>query len=346
MKKHLIFITAVISGSLLLACSSSDNFSTPSTNGDRDSSSPYYTTAYPQRNISAQLERARESIVRIVSTSFYNSYTFNKPFLTLSDIKTNNLRTIATDFFSTEESTAGTAILLEKNKSNVMLITCDHVVASPDTAITYYEGENIPEDTFVKSINIKRKQNNWLFTDQDLYNFDILASDERFDLALLTTTYNNKEELPQRPLNITTGKSDKLRMGSVLYVLGYPRGYPMVTRGLASTSKKRYSHFFITDALFNPGISGGLVLASRDNYRSFQWVGMARSASASKEDVLVPRPVADKYGRAAKPYTQTPYVQQKTRISYGITQTIPINTIKDFLDKHEQKISQSGFTLR
>ncbi len=342
MDRWLACISLLFFSISLLSCSSSENASQNSSNSN-NKPSKHYTTAFPQRDISDELTQARESVLRIVSTSFYNSYTFDKPFLTLPDIKTNNPKDIATNYYSTEESTAGTAIVLQNTDRNVMLITCEHVVASPDTVITYYEGDTIPNNTFVKSISIKQKQNNLLFTNQELYSFNTIASDKQYDLAILTATLNsNDEKLPNRPLRFSAGNSKDLKMGSVLYILGYPRGYPMVTRGLASTAANRSSHYFITDALYNPGISGGLVLASKDRFRSLQWVGMARSASASTENILVPRP-GEKYDQATKPYTDNPFVQQKTRISYGITQTIPIDTIKDFLEENEEKISRNGF---
>lgn len=343
MKRYLTIISISVLGILLWSCSSSQEVATDNQKSDtKVSISDGYTTAYPQRDISKNLTRAKESTLRIISTSFYNSYTFDEPYLTLSDLSTNDPKDVATDYFSTEESTAGTAIILQNDGQNVMLITCDHVVSSPDTVVSYYEGSNIPSDTFVKAISIKRKQNNLIFTNQELFSFNVIASDRRYDLALLSTSLDNKSGLAQRSLNVRTGNSNDLVMGSLLYVLGYPRGYPMVTRGVASTSEFRSDHYFITDALFNPGISGGLVLASKDNFRSFEWVGMARSATASKEDVLVPQP-ADHYERAPKPYTDTPYVQSKNRISYGITQTIPIDTIKNFLEEHQQQISRNGF---
>ena len=303
-----------------------------------------YNSTYPQREISEELEEARQSLVRILSTAFYNNYIFEEKFVTLSDITTNNPKDISTQYFSSEESTAGTAILLQKNRDDVLLITCDHVVSSPDTVVTYYEGDDVPERTFVKSISIKQRQNNLTFSAQRLHSFNVIASDPRTDLALLSSSLRDQGQLSQQTLDITLGNSDRLRMGSMLYILGFPRGYPMVTRGLASLSENRSSYYFVTDAVFNPGVSGGLVLASRNDFRSFEWVGMARSASASKENLLVPRPDSGRYSQAAKPYTGTPFVQRKTRISYGITQTIPINTIREFLRESREAIRENGFS--
>lgn len=340
MTKWISFISVVVILGISLSCSSSSKHISPSS---QKSSSDNYTTAFPQRDISAQLEQAHRSILRIVTTDFYNTYTFEENFVTLADIKTNNPKDIATQFFSTEESTAGTSIVLRYNDDKVLLITCDHVVSSPDTTVAYFEGENIPNNTYVKSISIKQRENKLIFTSHQLHNFDVIARNSRTDLALLVAELEDQMEPVPRPLDFSLGKSENMQMGSFLYVLGYPRGYPIVTRGLASTSDNLSSRFFITDALFNPGISGGLVLASNDNFESLQWTGMARSATASKEDVLIPQPDSDRYSQVAKPYPDTAFVQKKTRINYGITQTIPINTIKKFLAEHQSEISRNGF---
>lgn len=338
MKKWSLFISVICISGLLISCNSSSLI----TQSSSSTTTEYYTSKFPQREVSEQLQNAQSSILRIVTTSFYRTYTFEEQHITLSDIKTNNPEDIAAEYFSTEESTAGTSIVLRQANNKTLLISCDHVVSSPDTVIAYAEGPGIPENTYVESISIKQKQNNLVFTSNQLHSFDVIASNEHTDLALFTAEFSDQQLA--HPLDIDLGNSSDLQLGSVLYVLGFPRGYPMVTRGLASTSENRPSNFFITDALFNPGISGGLVLASKNNFQSFQWIGIARSATASKEDVLVPRPTSEKHERAARPYLDTPFVQEKTRITYGITQTIPINTIKEFISNHQQAILENGFT--
>ncbi|MGD8427963.1 MAG: serine protease, partial [Balneolaceae bacterium] len=185
-----------------------------------------------------------------------------------------------------------------------------------------------------------------IFSPQDLQDFDVVAADPLSDLALLSTSLSENIESLKHPLRFAPGNNDFLQMGSFLYIMGYPKGYLMTTRGLASNSEPQSRRFFVTDAIFNPGISGGLVFASKDNFRSFQWVGMARSATARTEDVLIPRPDSDseKYSKVARPYRDSVFVQKKTRISYGITQAIPINGIKSFISDNKRAILKSGFS--
>jgi len=341
MIKRITILSFIIgASSFALSCSTSE----PSTT-KKPEKSEYYTTSFPTRDIAKQLKSARESVLRILVTTYYNTYNFGDRYITLADIKTNKPKDIATEYFSSEQSTAGTSIILQYSHDDALLITCNHVVSSADTLITYYEGETIPPKTFIKSISIKQRENKLIFSPSNLQEFDVIATDQRADLALLTTSLGNNIGSIRHPLTFAAGNNDFLQIGTFLYIIGFPKGFPMITRAIASNSKPRNSRFFITDAIFNPGISGGLVFASKDNFHSFQWIGMARSATASAEDVLIPKPDTDeKYGKVARPYRDSIFVQQKTRISYGITQAIPINSIKNFIEENKRTILRNGFS--
>ncbi|MDZ7681461.1 MAG: serine protease [Fodinibius sp.] len=206
-------------------------------------------------------------------------------------------KNIASVTYSVEESTAGTAIILDKNNRNYLLLTANHVVSFPDTAAAYIEGNGMPKNTFLKSISVKKRQTNLVYTGQEIKSFELIAASEQQDLALLNIELEKSSNLDPYQLNLNFGNTNLLQLGSFLYILGFPKGYAMVTRGLASSSESWNDRFFVTDAIFNPGISGGPVMASRDNFRSLELVGIVSSATASREDVLVPRPNNEKYSR-------------------------------------------------
>lgn len=344
--KHILFL--LILAGLIISCSSSEP---ASSNTETEPSTPeseiseYYTSSFPRQDVTNELKKAQQSIVRVVSTAFYDNYIFDEQYITMDDIRTNNPGKISTDSFSSKESTAGTSIILDQNSDNSLLLTCEHTVSFPDTAVAYYEDENLPPQKFVESISIKRRQTNLVFLGPELESFEVISSNSRLDVALLNVEFGRDSNLDQHELMIKPGNSDLLRLGSFIYILGFPKGYPMVTRGLASSSESWNDRYFISDATFNPGISGGLVLATKDNYNTFEWVGIASSSSASRESVLVPRPITEDYSRAARPYSDSVFVQQQTRINYGITQAVPINKIKEFLRNSEQEISKQGFTI-
>lgn len=345
MKNWFAILSLVTIALTLTFCSGSQQSTTSESSGEHSEKtySEYYTSAFPQQDISSELKDAQQSVVRIVSTGFYNNYNFDGKAITLADINTNSPKNIATSQTSAEESTAGTAIILGRNNQNSLLVTCQHTVFFPDTVITYYEGPDIPNETYVESISIKRNQTNLVYTSSELQPFEVIATNSRSDLALLNVEFEQIGNLDLYPLTIDAGNSDFLQLGSLLYVLGFPKSFPMVTRGLASPSDSWNNRFFVTDATFNPGISGGLILASNDNFNSFRWVGMASSSTASRENILVPRPNTDTYSKITRPYSDTVFVTQKTRINYGITQAVPINQIKTFLREQQSLLESKGF---
>nr|WP_286670571.1 serine protease [Fodinibius salsisoli] len=230
------------------------------------------------------------------------------------------------------------------NNGDALLITCEHVVTAPDTIISYFDGDDLPANTFIKSISIKRSQSNLIFIPGQLSTFEVIASNSLTDIALLKTNINREARKEYQPLPFSMGRSDRLQLGSFLYILGYPKGFPMITRGVVSTKGLPPHRFFIIDALFNPGISGGLVISSNDNFNNFEWVGLARSATASREQVLVPSPNSeDENKNILRPYRNQIYIDQKHRISYGITQAVPIDEIRSFIDENRGLIRRHGF---
>lgn len=345
MKNWLAILSLFTIALTLTFCSSSQQSASTESSGEKPQKtySEYYTSAFPQEDISSQLKNAQQSVVRIVSTGFYDNYNFSGKAITLADIKTNKPADIATSQTSSEEGSGGTAIILDRNNQNSLLITCQHTVFFPDTMITYYEGPDIPNETYIESISIKNNQTNLVYTSAELQPFEVLATNSRSDLALLNVEFEQMGNLDLYPLTVDAGNSDFLQLGSLIYVLGFPKSFPMVTRGLASPSDSWNNRFFVTDAIFNPGISGGLILASNDNFESFQWVGVASSSTASSENILVPRPDADNYSKITRPYGDSVFVAQKTRINYGITQAIPVNKVKEFLNEQRNLLERKGF---
>lgn len=328
------------------ACSSSQEaIRSTSSSNQPVSPSDAYTTAFPHQDISISLQEAQKAMVRLITTVFYNTYSFDNPRVRLADIRTNNPSNIASHQFSSEESTAGTSVMLDlNNNGDALLITCAHVVTAPDTIITYFSGDDLPDNRYIQSISIKRKQSNLIFTSGELSTFEVIAENSLADLALLSTAINSKMREKHRPLPFSMGRSAYLQLGSFLYIMGFPKGFPMITRGVVSTKGLPPYRFFIIDALFNPGISGGLVISSNDNFKSFDWVGLARSATASREQILVPSPNRENENQnILRPYSDQVYIDQKDRISYGITQAIPIDEIRSFINDNRSVIRKRGF---
>ncbi len=129
--KHWLAILSLLTIALTLTFCSSSQQSTSIASSDQQPEteySEYYTSAFPQTDISSKLKDAQQSVVRIESSGFYDSFNFSGKAITLADIQTNDPKDIASSKTSVQESTSGTAIILDQNNNNSLLITCEHAI--------------------------------------------------------------------------------------------------------------------------------------------------------------------------------------------------------------------------
>src|SRR5699024_4376645 len=71
----------------------------------------YYTSSFPTKNVSDQLQQIQRSVLRVTSRAFYKIYTFNNPFITLTKIRTaHNFKKLASDTSDFNHAKAGTAV--------------------------------------------------------------------------------------------------------------------------------------------------------------------------------------------------------------------------------------------
>ena len=305
-------------------------------------------TMQPPGNVSPYLEKMHESVKRITSTSYYKTYIFDKDDMITHGIldRSDSLDDLAVAVVESHSSSSGSAVVIHNENNKIGLITAYHTVSSPDRVYEYYDEASL----FLESVTIKQRQINWMFDSPFMGTFEILASDESSDLAVIGTEVD-KNELDISPTEFFPvfpykfGNPEKLRMGTFVYTLGYPRGYEVVTPGIVSNSGRDRDHSFITDALFNRGFSGGAVVAINGGLPEFEWVGLARSASASREWLVVPDEDDAKEHRTHLPYTEEMYIERRARIDYGITHSISSTRILDMLEEHKNELSGKGYRI-
>ncbi|MDX1670958.1 MAG: serine protease [Balneolaceae bacterium] len=309
----------------------------------------YYTSSFPDRNISSSLENIQRSIKRIVTSATYQTFYMGDQLIIRDQIDPDNLRSQATRVLTSTENTAGTAIALYSSfRGKIALLTCAHVVDFPDTLITYREEDRLPPNTYVRSVTVKQLQTNFIYDLPDVGEFEIVDMDQDLDLALLEVDQKEFDNLNLPTLPLQLGDSRQLRLGSFLYILGYPKGYTMVTKGIVSNPNRTADGDFLTDALFNPGISGGLIIANRGDYPAFEWVGMANTASATSEFSLIPNPVLNYKYETPSPYPDTlaTFVHEYSRLSYGITMAIPMQKIAAFMQRQERYLKDNRYHMK
>ncbi len=296
----------------------------------------YYTFPSVQ-GVSSELDQVARSIYRLSVIAFYESYTFDrKAGITLQKFKTEDVARLAISHTVSSQSVLGTASVVYADNEKAVLLTCAHVVNFPDTSIIYYPDAS----GFIRNISIKIKQVSYV---SGLSNPDVklLATDDKHDIALLQARVSPLENI--RVMPFPTGKASDLDWGSFIYVMGFPNGRKMVESGIVSKPERNKTGFFLSNAMFNPGISGGPVFAILHGTAGLEWVGMASSSSATNIFYVEPDiNQADFYSKT-EPYKGVLHINKKKMITYGVTFSVSMEEIIRFVASIKTKLEKEGF---
>lgn len=305
-----------------------------------------YDSEFPYNNASEQLADISNSVKMLNYIAYYKAYLFTEEQnLSFSDINRNNIKNISTDEVYFNESVSGTATIIYYDSILVGLLTCAHIGNFPDTSVIYFNSES--ESKIVKQIAIKVRDHYFINEIPGEGDFEVIVSDNKRDLAILTKKSINDPFKRIKPFRYPFGESGKLELGNFVYIIGYPMGHKMITRGIISNTRDDKSDSFLIDALFNRGFSGGIILAIRDGVPNFELVGLAKSVSAKNEYLLTPYlSNGENDFNSNLPYEGDLYVKRYEGINYGITYTISTNEILDFLQENEAKLSQNGINIK
>jgi hypothetical protein len=306
-----------------------------------------YDSEFPYRSSSHQLEQIMESVKRLSCIAYYKVYTFgSRDKVKLSDVTPDLLDRYESNSIFTNNSTAGTATVIYSSGRKLALLTCAHIVGFPDTIVTYHIDADRKLTDNVASIAFKKRQSNFVAMLPDNGEMGILAIDHEADIAVLGTELATPPPIPLPAFHFPLGNAKELDWGAFVYLFGYPSGYKMVTKGIVSSPNKDKSGSFLIDAVFSRGFSGGICLAIRDGIPNFELVGMVKLVTAHTSYVVTP---GKEYGSAefdsSEPYSGNLYVERKTEIEYGITQAIPVEKIREFLEKNADLLGSRGYSV-
>jgi len=298
-----------------------------------------YDTEFPHRDCSHELEHISKCTKMITCVGYYNEYKFDvNGKYTLRDINIRN----ALSKTSFNNNSTGTATIISKENGKIALITCAHVVNSPEKIITYYEE---PYQDYVASIAFLDKKMIYC-SDIATDDIEILIADDLIDIAILGAKTSEGEILIPI-LDTPIGKSKDLNWGSFVYLFGFPRGYKMISHGIVSLSKPFHEKYFYADAPFNRGFSGGLVMAIKDGVPNFEMVGIATSAAAEFYNYLSPdlNIQKNRLETALDPYKGDMFNKKLEMIMYGVTQITSIDAISKFYEQNKDYLKSRGYFL-
>ncbi len=300
-----------------------------------------YDSEFPSESVSSELSYISKTVKKLDILAFYATYTFPVD----SKLKETDIGDSVLDVYSysksiTHEAVSGTATVIYNYDNIVGLLTCAHVVDFEDRIYSYYD----EDEKYVKSIAVKIKQQNHISGFAPGDPVEIVAIDKSKDIAILFKKLNNDDKII-KTMNYPAGKSKDLQWGSVVYIMGFPLGNLMVTRAVVSITDKMKTGFFVTDALYNHGISGSPVFAVRDGMPNFELVGMASSSAAQASNILIPDENFVNETKSRSVYTGDIFVDNNKLISYGVTYSVTIDEIITFINLNEDALSAKGFDM-
>jgi hypothetical protein len=295
-----------------------------------------YDSEFPNKNGSGELADILESVKMINSIAYYIGYNFSE----VSGVREISEAALskANHVFYFNETSAGTATIIYNYGNRLALLTCEHIVTFPDTMITYYENTDR-----IRTVSFLRRQTNYVNGIPDGSDLEVIISHKIHDLALIGREKESNAYLPV--FSYPLGEAKKLEWGSFVYLLGYPKGNKMITRGIVSSpNRNKEDHSFLVDALFNKGFSGGLILAVKDGVPNFELVGIAKSVSADYDLLITPEKHYTRNEMEMNlPYTGDLFVEERSTISYGITNTTSIESIQRFLTANRLRLEELGY---
>ncbi|NOZ75817.1 MAG: trypsin-like peptidase domain-containing protein [FCB group bacterium] len=290
-----------------------------------------YDTEVVTEGIGPLLEATSKSIIRINYIGTYAIYTVPLESRITRDQSSalEHILNMPTDTYENQTS-SGTGILLKSTKDRITVLTCAHIGNYPDTVFSYLSADDKEGSFPIEAIALRIKEKYYTSNLKGIAVLNPTKVDLEKDLMLLEA-YRESVDFPEPPINIPNGNSSALQWGSRVFILGFPMGNLMVTDGMVSAPDPD-SPYLLMDALFNPGFSGGLVMAVRDGLPHLEWIGIAKSVSARSMVFLKPDPGSNTTGDVPyTSYTGQPYIGTHQDINYGVTFAIPIETIQQFL---------------
>ncbi len=303
-----------------------------------------YTSVFPNKEVSGELESIINSIKMINNITFYKRYDFQYGLITKQNMKKKGVIDKAFMVSNINKTSSGTGTIISVNGSNVALLTAAHIVSYPDTILGYYSNDGV-KTKYIQSIGIKVRQQ--IYTDlPDGGGLRLIAKDEKSDIAVVGNIFTGLTPLRAPVLKFDFGSAKNLQWGSIVYIFGFPVGNKMVTRGIVSSPNKDGNGRFLVDAVINRGSSGGLVFAIRGRSPNFELVGMVSAVPADREFVIAPYdpdhvqnlvPGMEYKGRTA--------IKRIVGIKYGIGKIISVEMIQDFFKERKEEILKKGFDL-
>ncbi|MCG3118093.1 MAG: hypothetical protein ALAOOOJD_00227 [bacterium] len=234
----------------------------------------------------------------------------------------------------------GGGIIIYRDGRQTVILTCEHVLSSPDTVRTFYRDANGNETKIMLSRAIKKRATHHVIDQANhLEPAEILHTDSRTDLGLVTVT---TKMAVGEPFTAAVAYKNEVRWGDLAFVFGYPREIKQLTMGIVSPAP--YPGSFSLDVVGRYGFSGGPVFVVRPG-GELELAGIVRGVPVSKIKYLQP-PLDMQPGQNLRPDEINQITADEyDLIEYGTVYAIGTERIGRFFQESKAFLQTKGIIL-
>jgi hypothetical protein len=234
----------------------------------------------------------------------------------------------------------GGGIILYRDDRNTVILTCEHILTSPDTLRTYYRDASGNETKVLASRGIKKRTMHQVINQiNQMQSVEVLHADARVDLGLVLVATSPTLGAPFR---YRIAYQNEVKWGDLAFVFGYPREIKQLTIGMISPAP--YPGTFSLDVVGRFGFSGGPVFVVRPG-GELELAGIIRGVPVNKLQYVAPPPEVP----PGQPLTADDLTlltaQEYDQIEYGMVYAVGAERIGKFLKESAPILEKKGIFL-
>lgn len=234
----------------------------------------------------------------------------------------------------------GGGLILYQDQVRTLILTCEHVINSPDTVRTFFRDAEGEETKVLSSQAVKRRVTYQVINQiNQMEAAEVLRFDTRADLGLiLVKTSPSVGE----PFPYAIAYQTDVKWGDVAFVFGYPREIKQLTMGLVSPSP--YPGTFAMDVVGRYGFSGGPVFVLRPG-GALELAGIIRGVPVNKLRYVAPPPEMVPGQNLDAEDLKLAVVEEYDLIEYGTIYAVGTEKIGKFLKDSLPTLQRKGIYL-
>jgi hypothetical protein len=238
------------------------------------------------------------------------------------------------------QKTSGGGLIISQDSRQTLILTCEHVINSPDTVRTFFRDAEGRETKVLASRAVKRRETYQVINQvNQLEPAEVLYVDPRVDLGLLLVQTSTNVGVP---FSFALAYQTELKWGDLAFVFGYPREIKQLSLGLVSPSP--YPGTFSMDVVARYGFSGGPVLLVRPG-GELELAGIIRGVPVSKLRYLAPPPELAPGQNLETDDLKLSMVDEYDLIEYGTVYAVGAERIGRFLKESQSQLQKKGIYL-